>query len=464
VPERTCSVEGCVRPLSTRGMCQGHYGRWSRTGDAGPATFQSRSKELDRLCKIPDCGRPLAGRGLCGTHLLRQRHGQSLDVPVQVACKGTTCIVDGCDIEALCRQMCRLHYTRWWKHGTTADPAAPLTAEQRRANAKAAVQRCAARRRESGARCSIAECDKVVISRGWCPGHYRRWFLYGDPLGQAAKVVRDRGTCTVANCDDPVDRQGWCCRHFTRWKKYGDPTAGGPLRLRSKRLPHSASVEDRFWSKVNKTSTCWLWIGGTSDGFGIFSPGGTPGRRKAHIFAWLLSGGQLRKGMVVGPKCGVRLCVRPDHLELVPFSELIARSGGAVGLNMRKTHCLRGHPFDAANTKRSASKPDRRSCRTCWNEFRQRRRATRRLSKEERVITNGYLLAIAKDPCLYCGGPGKEVEHMFPKAKGGGDQWWNLSKACRRCNTIKNDRCVTWFVLRRGDLNNRRLYPVGAVV
>lgn len=30
--------------------------------------------------------------------------------------------------------------------------------------------------------CSVEGCEKPMICRGWCPMHWRRWRLYGDPL------------------------------------------------------------------------------------------------------------------------------------------------------------------------------------------------------------------------------------------------------------------------------------------
>lgn len=31
--------------------------------------------------------------------------------------------------------------------------------------------------------CSIPNCSKLAIKRGWCSAHYQRWQFYGDPLG-----------------------------------------------------------------------------------------------------------------------------------------------------------------------------------------------------------------------------------------------------------------------------------------
>ncbi len=73
-------------------------------------------------------------------------------------------------------------------------------------------------------------------------------------------------------------------------------------------------LEERFWKRVNKTDTCWLWIGAKAR-YGFFSI-----RVKltmaAHRFSWELHNGKIPKGLGVLHKCDVPLCVNPDHLFL----------------------------------------------------------------------------------------------------------------------------------------------------
>lgn len=75
---------------------------------------------------------------------------------------------------------------------------------------------------------------------------------------------------------------------------------------------------DRFWAKVEKTETCWLWTAATQFGYGIFTrPSGTgPKAVKAHRFSWELVFGPVPAGLFVLHHCDVRNCVRPDHLFL----------------------------------------------------------------------------------------------------------------------------------------------------
>lgn len=70
--KRTCSIEGCDRPLQARGWCGTHYARWHRHGDPEwtPPTL---------TCSAGDCGRDVYGRGLCNMHWQRWRtHGDPL--------------------------------------------------------------------------------------------------------------------------------------------------------------------------------------------------------------------------------------------------------------------------------------------------------------------------------------------------------------------------------------------------
>lgn len=73
-------------------------------------------------------------------------------------------------------------------------------------------------------------------------------------------------------------------------------------------------VEQRFWSRVNKTDTCWLWTAGKTKGYGTISVNGSP--RYAHQLSWLWANGQetLPHGEGVLHKCDVPACVNPAHL------------------------------------------------------------------------------------------------------------------------------------------------------
>jgi hypothetical protein len=81
----------------------------------------------------------------------------------------------------------------------------------------------------------------------------------------------------------------------------------------------SKSVEERFWSKVDKRSSvpCWIWTGATSkQGYGNFQLSKIHGKAVfmvAHKVAWLLTHGELPENNLCH-HCDVGICVRPKHL------------------------------------------------------------------------------------------------------------------------------------------------------
>jgi len=75
-------------------------------------------------------------------------------------------------------------------------------------------------------------------------------------------------------------------------------------------------TEARFWSKVQKTDTCWIWIGGRNDeGYGKFTieSGNTVG---AHRYSYQLKSGSIPDEMMICHKCDNPSCVNFEHLYL----------------------------------------------------------------------------------------------------------------------------------------------------
>lgn len=154
-------------------------------------------------------------------------------------------------------------------------------------------------------------------------------------------------TCKIDGCFKPSFCKSLCSMHYTRLHRYGlveNPTP---------------STEQRFWAKVNKTDSCWLWTASTNNGYGQFnSSNGT----LAHRYAYELANGPIPAGLHIDHLCRVRTCVNPIHLEAVTPAENNRR----VALN--RTHCRHGHPYSGDNL--FLRKDGRRECRTCmgtWN-------------------------------------------------------------------------------------------------
>ncbi len=142
----------------------------------------------------------------------------------------------------------------------------------------------------------------------------------------------------------------------------------------------SRPAVQRFWARTRKPESdtqhdqCWLYIGPlTPDGYGQISSGGVT--MTAHVFAYTLLVGPVPDGKQIDHVkergCTHRNCVNPEHLEPVTSKENTLRGGGPTAKNARKTHCPRGHAYEADNIYRRAD--GSRECRICRALPKQRR-------------------------------------------------------------------------------------------
>ncbi len=134
-----------------------------------------------------------------------------------------------------------------------------------------------------------------------------------------------------------------------------------PNAVRGKKGFQTIPLAERFWAKVKKTDTCWLWQGTkANDGYGRIWAHGR--QQLAHHVSLALAGRMIPAGLEVDHLCRTPACIRPDHLEFVTHQENNRR-----GDNYKRslTHCLRGHPLSGANLyqKRGSTKRECRACR-----------------------------------------------------------------------------------------------------
>lgn len=81
--------------------------------------------------------------------------------------------------------------------------------------------------------CCVDECDRAVgASRGMCPGHYRRFLLYGNVHEpDHRRFKKPPQPCAVEGCERlRRSSTGHCGIHARRLKLHGDVNAVGPSR------------------------------------------------------------------------------------------------------------------------------------------------------------------------------------------------------------------------------------------
>ena len=115
----------------------------------------------------------------------------------------------------------------------------------------------------------------------------------------------------------------------------------------SRRNNNSPSFAADFWSNVDQSTECWLWVGKTTyHGYGYFWIPTEFRTQHAHRIAWTLKHGPVPAGLKVLHRCDVRACCNPSHLFLGTQLDNM-RDMAAKGRRSPHAHARKGRKFSA---------------------------------------------------------------------------------------------------------------------
>lgn len=156
--------------------------------------------------------------------------------------------------------------------------------------------------------------------------------------------------------------------------------------------------KERFFINVNKTDTCWIWMGAKNpQGYGSFYTGSRS--VGAHRFSWELEKGEIPDGMFVCHMCDNPACVNPAHLWLGTHQQNMEDMKNKDRRphkynSLKKTHCWAGHEYTPENTYYHIDKKGNNVeyCRICRNGRNKQRYKESREALGHKVISRDYLV------------------------------------------------------------------------
>ena len=110
---------------------------------------------------------------------------------------------------------------------------------------------------------------------------------------------------------------------------------------------------ERFWSKVRKTDTCWLWTACMIRGYGQVAWNGKP--RRAPRVSWEIHNGPVPAGLLVLHRCDTPACVNPAHLFLGTHTDNMRDAKAKGRLSCGDNHYRRKHPEGVERGEASAN-------------------------------------------------------------------------------------------------------------
>lgn len=161
-----------------------------------------------KACRFEGCGRPTSAYGLCQGHARQIKKGRELaPIAPRMSNKGKTCYGPECRLPAVAKGLCAAHQNQLHRY----DELYPLGTRQRRTN-----------RMYEGISCVFEECERPAVSNNLCGGHDAQWRRTGGVLTPFG--VRPRKpvvACEVADCAESANRRGMCDLHYRQFLRTG---------------------------------------------------------------------------------------------------------------------------------------------------------------------------------------------------------------------------------------------------
>ena len=96
-------------------------------------------------------------------------------------------------------------------------------------------------------------------------------------------------------------------------------------------------LAERLWARVDKTGSCWLWLGCRQrTGYGRIASRGKVLR--THRVAYELCVGTIPAGLSVCHHCDVRHCLRPEHLYVATHAQNLRKHPERAPRGERNSH------------------------------------------------------------------------------------------------------------------------------
>lgn len=233
----TCTIDGCERHASVKGMCGAHY--------------QRERARLRNRCSEAGCDNLHQSRGLCSEHLALYKMDPEPDTR---AARKRSCAVETCEASARSRGWCNFHYRRWVLAG---DPEGAPPSQQRKAVAQAATSKvCKKCNRELPMDEFSPRSTMIDGRRSECRECIRGYHKARHANDIAARPPRQpppRVPCKFDACTGFAHSRGWCKGHYERWRRNGSPE---PLRiLRPNRTEEQYAAEEKTCSTCKRAQS-----------------------------------------------------------------------------------------------------------------------------------------------------------------------------------------------------------------